>query len=55
MGAKRMLRSASDTSGLIARLFGFGVLPEACATPVAVMRGHESCRRYSQADASSAR
>jgi hypothetical protein len=55
MGAKLMLRSASDASGLIARRSGFGLLPEGCATPVAVKRGRESCRRYSQANASSAR
>jgi hypothetical protein len=50
MGAKLMLPSASDATGPNARLF-----PEACATPVAANRGRESRRRYSQADASSAR
>jgi hypothetical protein len=54
-GAKLIFRSASDASDLIARLFGFGLLSEACSVPVTVKRGSESCRRYSQADASSAR
>ncbi len=38
LGAKH---GASDASGLIARLFGVGLLPEGCATRVAVKRGRE--------------
>jgi hypothetical protein len=53
LGPKLILRRVSDASGL-AGSFRFGLQPEACAIRAPVMRGRESNRRYSQADASSA-